>query len=167
MKKSTTRLSLSYFTLADAPFILQILNEEGFRNNIGDRKVRSLEDARNYLENNIFPGYAKHGFSMFRVALNDSDEVVGMCGILQRENLEFPDVGYAIAEKNYLKGYATEAIKATLELAKSNFGMKEIGAIISPHNEASIRIVQNLGFEFLRMDKNPQDDVVKVFLKKL
>lgn len=167
MLKSSSRLNLTKFTLADAPFILQILNETGFKTNIADRNVRSLEDAKNYLLKNIFPGYEKNGFSMFRVALNSSDEVVGMCGILKRDYLEFPDVGYAICEKHYRQGYAKEALTATLGMARDQFGMREIAAIISPHNDVSIRLVQNLGFEFLRMDKVPPDIEVKTFLKKL
>lgn len=166
MIKTTRRLKLTEFTLDDAEVVLRILNDPGFHANIGDRKIRSVEEAKTYLRNAIFPSYEELGFSMFRLALKETDEVIGMCGLLKRDSLDYVDVGYALLQEHSGKGYASEAVEETIKLGLEDFNLDTLAAIISPHNQASIRIVEKFGFHFDRVIRMNERDV-KLFLKKL
>src|SRR5262249_52059710 len=55
----------------DAAFILVLLNEPEFIRNIGDRGVRTLEDARSYIESGPVTGYQKSGFGLYLVELKE------------------------------------------------------------------------------------------------
>lgn len=142
----TERLVLRRFTAGDAPFILRLLNEPSFLHNIGDRGVRTLADAARYLEAGPIASYARHGFGLWLAALKATGEPIGMCGLLRRDHLPHPDVGYALLPEFCSYGFAREAAAATLELGWRELGLERILAIVSPTNAASIRLLESLGF---------------------
>lgn len=143
----TYRLHLRPFTLDDAPFILSLLNEPSFLQHIGDKGVRDLEGAKGYLTNGPMASYARHGHGLMAVVLKETGEPIGMCGLLKRDNLDHPDLGYAFVPEFWSKGYALEAARAVLEEAK--FG--RVLAIVSQGNAASIRLLEKLGFTFEKL----------------
>jgi RimJ/RimL family protein N-acetyltransferase len=111
----TKRLKIRHFNEDDAGFILKLLNEESFIKNIGDKKVRCAEDAINYLRNGPVANYKKFGFGLNLVSLKDSNTPIGMCGLLKRNELEHPDLGYALLSEYCSKGYAQEASISVLK----------------------------------------------------
>ena len=127
----TARLSLRHFSLEDAPFVLRLLNAPGFLQFIGDRGVRSLSDAENYLLTGPMASYAANGHGLNAVVLHDGDICVGMCGILQRETLPGPDLGYAFLPEFTGIGLAEEATRATLKHARDTLHFSEMLAIAS------------------------------------
>src|SRR5215207_8512301 len=127
----TERLTLRQFTQDDAAFILELVNEPSFIQNIGDRGVRSIADAIKYIENGPIASYARNGFGLYLVKLKESDEYIGMCGLIKREALEDVDIGYAFLPKFWSKGYAIEAALAAKEQACS-LGLKRLVAITDP-----------------------------------
>ena len=110
----TERLRLSELTEADAPFILALVDSPAFRANIGDRGVRDLDGARTYIAG-VRESYAKNGFGLWRAALKATDDPVGLCGLVKRDSLPLPDVGYAVLEPFWGQGFATEGAAATLD----------------------------------------------------
>ncbi|HXQ38537.1 MAG TPA: GNAT family N-acetyltransferase, partial [Anaerolineales bacterium] len=104
----TERLVLRQLSLADAEFILELLNEPSFIQNIGDRGVRTLDDARAYILRVPVKSYEQHGFGLYLVILKESSESIGMCGLIKRDTLEDVDIGYAFLPKFWSKGYAIE-----------------------------------------------------------
>jgi RimJ/RimL family protein N-acetyltransferase len=142
----TERLVLRHFTPDDAAFILRLLNEPSFLHNIGDRGVRTLDDARKYLDDGPMASYARHGHGLWLAALKGTGEPIGMCGLLKRDHLPHPDIGYALLPEFCSRGYASEAASAVLELGWRELGLARILAIVSPANAASIRLLENLGF---------------------
>jgi RimJ/RimL family protein N-acetyltransferase len=144
----TERLRLREMTLEDAPFILELLNEPGFIRNIADKGVRTLEDARGYLEKGPMASYAKHGFGLFAVDLKASGEPVGICGLVKRDGLDDVDVGYAFLERHWSRGYAVEAAAATVEYGLKKVGLKRVVAITAPDNQGSIRVLERIGLRF-------------------
>ena len=144
----TERLRLREMTLEDAPFILELLNEPGFIRNIADKGVRTLEDARGYLEKGPMASYAKHGFGLFAVDLKASGEPVGICGLVKRDGLDDVDVGYAFLERHWSRGYAVEAAAATVEYGLEKVGLKRVVAITAPDNQGSIRVLERIGLRF-------------------
>jgi len=138
----TPRLLLRPFAFSDAPFILRLLNEPSFLEHIGDKGVRTLEDARRYLEDGPLASYARHGHGLMAVVSKETREAIGMCGLLKREHLDHPDLGYAFLPEAWGQGYAFEAARAVLEDA----GQDRVLALVSPENGPSIRLLEKLGF---------------------
>jgi RimJ/RimL family protein N-acetyltransferase len=145
----TERLVLRRFTLADAEFILRLLNEPSFIANIADRGVRTVEDAERYLENGPLRSYAEHGHGLYNVALRDDPATsIGMCGLLRRAAFPDPDLGYAFLPEHWGRGLAVEAGAAMLEHGRRDLGMQRFIAIVSPGNAGSIRVLEKLGFRY-------------------
>ena len=111
----TQRLLIRRLDATDAPFILRLLNEPSFLQNIGDRGVRSLDDARTYLAKGPLASYAQHGFGLFHVSLKAGGDAIGMCGLLKRDWLDAPDVGFAFLPEFWSKGYAPESSVGVIE----------------------------------------------------
>jgi RimJ/RimL family protein N-acetyltransferase len=154
----TGRLVLRQLTDDDAPFILTLLNEPSFLRYIGDKNVRSLADARAYIRTGPAASYERHGFGLCLVELNDSHTAIGMCGLLKRDELPDPDIGFAFLPDFWSKGFAFEAATAVLRDARERLKLPRVLAIVNPDNEASIKLLQKLGLRFERIKDN-----VKVF----
>ncbi len=161
----TPRLALRELALADAGFILRLVNEPAWRRFIGDPGVRSLDGARAYVER-VRGSYARHGFGLWRVELKDGGTPVGLAGLLKREALDDVDVGFAFLEEHRGRGYATEAAGAVLAHGRRAFGLERVVAVASPGNAASIRVLEKLGFRFERMVAlQPGGDEVQLYAR--
>ncbi|MDX1546742.1 MAG: GNAT family N-acetyltransferase [Rhodothermales bacterium] len=146
----TERLVLGTLTPEDEAFILDLLNQPSFLRFIGDRGVRTRADARAYIQNGPLQSYARHGFGLYRVALKGGASPIGICGLLKRDSLEHPDLGFAFLPAYWSKGYASEAARAVLGFARETLGLHRILAITSVENEASMALLRKLGFHFER-----------------
>ena len=144
----TARLRLRHLLDSDAPFILALLNEPDFIRNIGDREVRTAEDARRYIQHGPTASYSQHGFGLWLVELRDSGDPIGICGLLKRDYLEHPDLGFALLPAFERRGFAYEAAHAVLNEAFSVMKFQKVLAISLPENLASIRLLKRLGFEY-------------------
>ena len=148
---ATERLTLRPLTLEDATFILELLNEPSFIEHIGDKQVRTLEDARAYIETGPQASHSTHGFGLDRVELSSTLQPIGMCGLLKRDILPDPDVGYAFLPQFWSRGYASAAVRAVLNDATQRLALKRVAAVVSNDNDASIRLLERIGFRFQRM----------------
>lgn len=146
----TERLILRQFTGGDAPFILRLLNEPSFIENIGDRGVRTLEHAERYLGDGPIESYRRHGHGLWLVALKETLQPIGMCGLLKRDQLPDVDLGYAFLPEFWSSGYAHESARAALDWARAR-RIPRIVAIVSQGNAPSIRLLEKLGFAFERL----------------
>ncbi|MCE5232476.1 MAG: GNAT family N-acetyltransferase [Xanthomonadaceae bacterium] len=146
----TERLTLRRFAYEDAAFIVELLNDPSFIENIADKGVRTLDDARRYLDDGPLASYAAHGFGLWRVGLKADDTPIGMCGLLKRDALDDPDIGYAFLPRYAGRGYAHEAAAATLACARDAFGLRRVVAIVSAGNARSIGLLGKLGFAYER-----------------
>lgn len=160
----TDRLILRELTPDDAEFIFELLNEPSFIQNIGDRNIRTLDDARAYIVNGPVASYAKNGFGLYLVVLRETGESIGMCGLIRRDGLEDVDIGYALVPRFWSRGYAVEAARATKAYAKEVIGLKRIVAIVDPANEGSIRVLEKIGLRYEKMVRLSADDIdLKLF----
>jgi ribosomal-protein-alanine N-acetyltransferase len=159
----TKRLTLRRMTLEDAPFILRLVNEPSWLRFIGDKNVRNLDDARRYIQTGPLDMYARFGFGMFLVQLMSGGEPIGACGLLKRDTLPAPDIGYAFLPEFWGQGYAFEAAAAVLSYGHKNHGMTRIMAITSPDNASSVRVLERCGMKFERMLAMSETDEVKLF----
>lgn len=142
----TPRLLVNHFSEQDAPFVLQILNTPGWLQFIGDRNVKTVEAAEQYIKEKFMGGYQKFGFGMYAVRLRETNETIGMCGLVKRDHLEHADIGYAFMPEYGGKGYALEAAAAVLQYANNTLGLNPLLAIVTPDNVSSIKLLEKLRF---------------------
>jgi [ribosomal protein S5]-alanine N-acetyltransferase len=146
----TERLILRELNLGDAAFILELLNEPGFIKYIGDKGVRSLADAENYLEQGPLDSYLRNGYGLYAVVLRDGS-VIGMCGLVNRIGLDDPDIGFAFLSRYGSRGFAAEAAKATMEFGRTQLKIPKIVAIVTPENAKSVAVLTKIGLRFERL----------------
>jgi RimJ/RimL family protein N-acetyltransferase len=143
---TTERLVISEFTLEDVDFIIELLNSPGWLQYIGDRGVKTVDDAIAYLTNGPMKSYAEQGLGLWRVSLRDDGTHIGMCGLLQRAYLAHMDIGFAQLPRYGRMGYAYEAADAVLHYAAETLALPVVAAIVTPGNAASVRLLGKLGF---------------------
>lgn len=163
----TERLFLRRFTVDDAQFILTLLNEPSFIRYIGDKKVRNVEDARQYILNGPVASYERHDFGLGLVELKESHTPIGMCGLIKRDELSDPDIGFAFLPSFWNKGFAFEAATAVLQDARERLQLERILAITSLDNDASIELLERLGFRFEKVINLSADrEQVRLYLRQ-
>jgi len=159
---------LRWLNVDDAAFILELLNDPSFIRFIGDKGVRDLEAARNYILNGPVASYEKFGFGLNAVDLKEANVPIGICGILKRDTLPHPDIGFAFLPAHWNRGYAYEASAAVLAHAGNSLGINQVLAITTPDNEASAKLLVKLGLRFDRLIKlSPDANEVKLFTVEL
>jgi RimJ/RimL family protein N-acetyltransferase len=144
----TERLTLRTLSNDAADFIVELLNEPSFIEHIGDKGVRTRDEAFEYIRTGPASSYATCGFGLYLVELKATGESLGMCGLLKRPALDDPDLGFAFLPRYWSKGYAFEAASGVLAYARSTLGITRVLAITSQGNAASIALLGRLGFRF-------------------
>jgi RimJ/RimL family protein N-acetyltransferase len=155
----TERLMLRRLTLRDAAFIRGLLNEPSFLRYICDRGVRNDEQARAYLRDGPLASYEKNGYGLWLVVRKEDGAPLGLCGLLRRDALDAPDVGFALKPAYWRQGYAREAARAVLDYGRNTLGLHRIVAIVQPVNEASARLVETLGLRFEGLIRMGDEDL--------
>jgi len=149
--RETERLLLRRMVPTDAAFIRELVNEPGWLQFIGDRGVRTIEDARRYIETGPLAMYERFGFGLYLVALRPGDVPIGICGLLKRDTLSEVDIGFALLRRFSGRGYACEAAEAVVAHAREELGLRHLVAIAAPENHRSLRLLEKLGLRFERM----------------
>ena len=142
----TSRLQLRWLSLDDAAFIYRLVNDEQWLRFIGDKQVRDLDAARDFIDSGPRAMYRQHGFGLNLVTLKDGETAIGICGLLQRDSLATPDLGFAFLPGYRGQGYAREAAEVVLQHGFSSLEQTRIVAIVSSGNQASISLLEKLGF---------------------
>ncbi|WP_276481691.1 GNAT family N-acetyltransferase [Paraflavitalea pollutisoli] len=161
---TTSRLLIQPFDTSDAPFILELLNEPAWLRFIGDKQVRSIDDAINYIHNVPLKSYRDNGFGLWKVTLKETLEPIGMCGLIRREALQHEDIGFAFLAAHNGKGYAQEAATAVIDYAREQLQFKQLLAIANEDNGRSIRLLEKLGFAYQRHITMPGDQTPLVLM---
>ena len=160
----TRRLILRQLSSEDAEFILQLLNEPSWIRFIGNKGVRTLEDARSYILNGPVDMYSRLGFGLYLVEEKEEGLAIGICGLIKRDTLEDVDIGFAFLPAFWGNGYAYESASAVMKYGRTNFGLNRLAAITSGDNYVSVRLLEKLGFNFEKMLKlSEAGDEVRLF----
>ncbi len=141
----TERLKIERATLDDHAFILELLNSSTWIEFIGDRGIKTEEDAKQYIQGNLIESYRKNGFGLFKICLKPTNIPIGLCGFVKRDFLNSVDIGYALLPEFEGKGLAYEAARATLNYGLSNLKLAPILAITSKENKRSHKLLHKLG----------------------
>jgi RimJ/RimL family protein N-acetyltransferase len=153
----TERLILRRLTVEDSEFMLELLNDPSWLRFIGDRGVRTLDAARDYILKTLVAMYERLGFGLYLTELKGEGVPIGICGLIKRDSLEDVDLGFAFLPKFRGKGYAYESALAVMAYGRKTFGLNRLVAITSPGNYGSARLLEKLGFDFERMVKLSDD----------
>jgi len=159
----TERLTLRHASLDDAAFIVRLLNEPAFLQYIGDRGVRSLDDARGYITARLIASYELHGFGLWIVTRTGSPDALGICGLVKRDTLPEPDIGFAFLQEHWRNGIGFESAAGVKRYAFEHLELPRLLAIVNPDNTGSIRILEKLGFAFERMSEPGDGKTVRVY----
>ena len=162
----TERLIIREITTDDAAFILELINTPKFHKYIGDRGVRTVEAAQEYLDERYLTSYRQHGYGLYAVCLKDGT-AIGNCGFVKREIFEYPDVGFAFLPDYESHGYGYESASAVLEYGRDTLGFTRVLAITSQDNDVSVKLLEKLGFEYQGLHEMSVTDTVKLFRKDL
>ncbi|HEV7375660.1 MAG TPA: GNAT family N-acetyltransferase [Pyrinomonadaceae bacterium] len=164
----TERLILRRVTVEDSEFILELLNDPSWLRFIGDKGVRTLEDARGYILKSLVAMYERLGFGLYLTELKDGGIPAGICGLIKRDSLEDVDIGFAFLPEFCGKGYAYESASAVMAYGKRTFGLNRLVAITTPDNYPSAKLLEKLGFNFEGMVKLSDDsEEVSLFASDL
>jgi RimJ/RimL family protein N-acetyltransferase len=161
----TERLVLRWLSTDDAAFILELVNEPSWLKYIGDKGVKTLQDAENYIRKGPVEMYRRLGFGLYLVEIRESHEPIGICGLIKRETLEDVDLGFAFLPKFWGKHYAFESATAAMSYGKNVLGIPRIAAITSQDNRPSEKLLEKLGFRFERNVRlSTSDDELKLYM---
>ena len=149
MIAETSRMTIRELTIDDAAFVLEIVNSPGWLQYIGDRGVKNLEGAGRYIQRNR-NNYQVQGFGLYALELKHTKEVAGMCGLLKRDYLPAPDIGYALLPQFGGRGLALEAGKGVMAFAQKQLKLDTLFAIVTPQNKRSIALLEKMEFIFER-----------------
>ncbi len=152
----TERLRLRQFNVDDCEFIIRLLNSEGWIKYIGDRNVKTKEQAQNYLENGPLKSYEQNGFGLSMVETKDGS-AIGMCGLIKRDYLEHSDIGFAFLPEYSSMGYGYEIASAVIVHARNDLSMTTILAITVPNNVKSIGLLEKMGLRFVKSFRTEPD----------
>lgn len=165
----TNRLLISKFTLEDAPFFLELVNTPNWLKYIGDRQIKTTEDAEKRIKEGHLKSYETNGFGFYKLQLKEEHiKTIGTCGLIKRDTLDDVDMGFAILPEYERKGFGYEASLAILELAKNEFKLDRIVAITLPSNPNSIKLLEKLGFIYEKTVKPfENEEELMLFAKNL
>jgi ribosomal-protein-alanine N-acetyltransferase len=163
----TARLQLQQLVPEDAEFILRLTNSAGWLRYIGDRGVHCLDDALRYIETGPRAMFATHGHGLWRVNRRGDPTPIGLCGLIRRDSLPAPDLGFALLPEHFGQGYAAEAARACVQHARDVLRWPQLLAIAQADNVASLRLLQNLGFEVVPAATDATSEAIPVLRLQL
>lgn len=156
----TERLQLCYMSLDDAPFLLRLLNMPSYYRFVGDRGVRTLEQAQHYIRERTLAAYERFGFGYYIVKHKENNASLGMTGLMKRDELEQVDIGFAFLEHEAGKGYGYEAASALMLWASREKGITAFAGIVQDDNPASMRLLEKLGLRLAKTIKINDEELL-------
>lgn len=162
----TTRLRLRTITLDDAAFYLQLVNEPAYLANIGDKGIRTIEDAIDSIKKGPIDMQERLGFSLYIVESKQDNIAIGMCGLIKRDGLDDVDIGYGFLSAYTGQGLASEAATAVVNYARATIGLPRLVAITAPENTISSRVLEKIGFTYekiITLTRNGKTEESKFF----
>jgi len=153
----TPRLILRPVHESDALFILRLFRSENWLKYIGERDVHTVEEARTYIREKMYPQLKKEGYGNYLVIRKTDNAKMGTCGLFDREGLEGIDIGFAFLPEFEGHGYAFEASERLKKAGLEDFKIKNITAITAKYNLRSQRLLERLGMRFTKHVTLPND----------
>lgn len=155
----TNRLHIDFATTNDATFLHKLMNDSSYLKYIGDRNINSISDAENFITSKFLQSYKDNGYGYYIIKLKDTNQSIGICGLVNREALHIIDIGFALLPKFRKNNYAFEASKALYDYSQNILKIEEITAIVDPKNKKSISLLKKLGLDYKKMIQLDDDPI--------
>lgn len=155
---TTERLLIRELSIVDTAFIFRLMNAPNWIRFIGDRNVKTVAEASNYISSKIIRSYRINGFGLYLVTLKITREPMGICGLVKRDGLNHPDLGFAFLPQYEGRGYASEAAAAVLNYAGNTLHLKQVEGITTKNNKASVSVLEKAGMKYVKNIKLPGDE---------
>jgi RimJ/RimL family protein N-acetyltransferase len=156
------RITLRHLHAGDAAFIYRLLNTEGWLRFIGNRNILNEDAALKYLQEGPINAYSKFGYGLFCVETNQNADPIGICGLLNRDSLKHPDLGFAFLPDHTGKGFAEEACRLVLENLPASISI--VDAITLPENTRSVHLLKKIDFVFVEaITMTNENEVLHVY----
>jgi len=153
----TERLILRPSGLEDADLVLELLNTPKWLQFIGDRNVKTLEEARSYIETRMLPQLERLGYSNYTLVRKSDGTLIGTCGLYDREGLEGIDIGFALLPQFEGRGYGFEAAERIKKVAFEDFAIEQLQGITTKENIVSQKLLKKLGFNLVGTTRLPNE----------
>ncbi|MBW8362484.1 MAG: GNAT family N-acetyltransferase [Kaistella sp.] len=162
----TERLSMRPMSAEDSAFVLALYNEPNFLKYIGDKKIRTIEEAEEYIKTRFRPQIEKLGYGNYLITRKSDGLRIGSVGIFQREGMDVHDIGFSFLGEFEGKGYGFEAASELMKQAFAHFGLKKISAVTSKDNVASQKLIEKLGLKFKKLVILPDETEELMYYEK-
>ena len=164
----TERLIISKINIKDAPFFLELMNTPHWLKYIGDRNIKSIEDAEEAIKSGHLKSYKNNGFGFYKLLLkSEKNKTIGTAGLIKRDQLEDIDIGFGFLPDYEGKGFGYEASLEIMKLAKEVFNIEKLVAITNPNNKNSIKLLEKLGLTLEKRIKPFEDDKELLLFAKI
>lgn len=152
---TTERTTLRLPVPEDAEFFLELLNDPDFVRFTGDRGISDLKGARAYVTDKLLPAFRTYGFTLYVVESRQTGVPMGINGLVQRESLDAPDIGFGFLARYCGQGIGRETSEAILNHAETTLKHPVIYGITRKDNTRSIRLLEQLGLQHQRTETLP------------
>lgn len=160
----TERLILSELDDNDAAFMLKLVNSPGWLKYIGDRNIKSIRKAKKYINSNYRKDYP-NGLGLYCMRLKETQEQIGNCGLIVRDILPLPDIGFALLPEYQGNGYVHEAATHIIKQSRALGLVNKISAITVEYNHRSIKLLNKLGLKYKKRITYPGDDEELLYME--
>ncbi|MGB5819450.1 MAG: GNAT family N-acetyltransferase [Saonia sp.] len=158
MITETKRLLIEQANLADSLFFLKLMNSTNWIEFIGDRGITSEEKASEYIRKSLLDSYTRHGYGLFKISFKETALPIGICGFIKRDYLNHADIGFAILPEYEGKGYAYEAMQATMTYGRNILKLHPILGITTHKNSKSQHLLSKIGLRLIKPIKSPENE---------
>ena len=156
---ATPRLLLRRFTPDDAPAMWELLRDEEVNTFLPWFPVKTLEEARQHLQERYLSQYSRAQSYHYAVCLRETGQLIGYANV---SDTEARDLGYGFRKEFWHQGFATEAARAILEQLRRD-GVPYITATHDVNNPHSGAVMRKLGMQYqysYREQWQPKDILV-------
>lgn len=149
----TDRLVLREWRESDVEHYLVLAHDVGYNcfSQPGRFLVQSAAEAQAKIRERVRL-FDERKLGKFPIFLKKSAEFIGTCGMepFDMAGKTEVELGYRLCLKFWGQGYAREAAGAILGYGFGDLKLARIMAFALPQNKASLRILEQLGFRYLR-----------------
>ena len=133
----------------DDKLIFQLMNTPKFIKYVGDRKISSINDAKNYIKVKMLAQLYLMGYSSYTLINKSNGDKIGICGLYNRAGVDGIDIGFSILPHFERLGYAYESSSKLIKGAFEELEIEEIKAITNQDNISSKNLLKKLGFKLI------------------
>ena len=143
---TSSRLVLRWLELSDVPALFEIFSDQRVMRYWSSLPWTDESEGVEMVES-IRRSFAKGSLYQWGVARRSDDTIIGTCTLdhIDARNRR-AEIGFSLRRDHWGQGYMSEATRTFLRFAFEELELHRLEADVDPRNEASIRLLERLGF---------------------